>query len=315
MLSSVLTLFSGIGTFIIGMKLIASNLDAVAGGRVEELFKKISDSKLAGIGIGVGSAAVLQSSSATTVILVGLVNSGIINLFQATCIIMGANIGTTFTALLISFNSLPIGELFAFLAFLGAIIIIGAKHSKSKTIGYLIGSAGLMFIGLDIIKLSATSLNEYSGFTNLFSSVNSPFIMLGIGLVFTAIIQSSSAITGIVITLAHLGIMPAVGAFYIIMGGNIGSCATAMLASIGGNLNAKRTALINLAFNTIGVIIFLPLTIAFGNKIVNALRGLSISVVIAYFHIAFNLITTVLMIPFIKKLADLSCILIADNAN
>ncbi|MBR2480723.1 MAG: Na/Pi cotransporter family protein, partial [Clostridia bacterium] len=241
------------------MKLISLNLQKVAGGKIERLFNKISSSKLMSVGVGVGSAAVLQSSSATTVILVSLVNSGIITLLQATCIIMGANVGTTFTALIISFNYLPIGEAFAFLTFIGVMLVMVDRGEKLKSSGWIIGSTGLMFIGLDIIKLSALALSEFSSFNNLFSSINSPFILLALGGIFTAIIQSSSALTGIVITFAHLGIIPVTGAFYLIMGGNVGSCMTALLASLGGNLNAKRTALINLLFNAIGVIMFLPL--------------------------------------------------------
>ena len=313
MLQNLLSLFSGIGTFLLGMKLISTRLQKVAGGKIERLFNRLSNSKLASVGVGVGSAAVLQSSSATTVILVSLVNSGIVTLFQATCIIMGANIGTTFTALIISFNYLPIGELFAFLTFVGVMLVMVDKGEKVSATGWIIGSCGLMFIGLNIIKASAQSLSEFSSFNSLFSSINSPFILLIIGAVFTAVIQSSSALTGIVITFAHLGIMPAIGAFYLIMGGNIGSCMTALLASIGGNVNAKRTALINLLFNTIGVIIFLPFVIVWGKKVVDFAKNFSISVLIAYFHIIFNLITTIVLLPFTRKLTDLSMLFISDK--
>ena len=313
MFSSILTLFSGIGTFLLGMKLISSNLQKVASGKIEKLFNSISNSKLVSVGVGVGSAAVLQSSSATTVILVSLVNSGIVTLMQATCIIMGANIGTTFTALIISFNYLPIGEMFAFLSFVGVMLVMVDKSEKLKSIGWIVGSCGLMFIGLDIIKLSALALSEFSSFNSLFLSINSPFILLALGTLFTAIIQSSSALTGIVITFSHLGIMPVTGAFYLIMGGNIGSCMTALLASIGGNVNAKRTAFINLLFNALGVLIFLPFVIVFGEKTVNSLKNLSVSVLIAYFHIAFNLITTLILLPFTKKLTDLSMLFIYDK--
>ena len=298
---------------MLGMKLISLNLQKVAGGKIERLFNKISSSKLMSVGVGVGSAAVLQSSSATTVILVSLVNSGIITLLQATCIIMGANVGTTFTALIISFNYLPIGEAFAFLTFIGVMLVMVDRGEKLKSSGWIIGSTGLMFIGLDIIKLSALALSEFSSFNNLFSSINSPFILLALGGIFTAIIQSSSALTGIVITFAHLGIIPVTGAFYLIMGGNVGSCMTALLASLGGNLNAKRAALINLLFNAIGVIMFLPLVIVFGEKIVDFMKNLSVSVLIAYFHIVFNLVTTFVMLPFTKKLTDLSMLFIPDK--
>ncbi len=313
MIGEILSLFSGIGTFLFGMKLISKHLQSVAGGKIEKLFNRISSSKIMSVGVGVGSAAVLQSSSATTVILVSLVNSGIITLLQATCIIMGANIGTTFTALIISFNYLPIGELFAFLTFIGIMLVMTEKNERIVSLGWIIGSGGLMFIGLDIIKLSSQALSTYPSFGLLFNSMNSPFFLLILGVAFTAVIQSSSALTGIVITFAHLGIMPVVGAFYLIMGGNIGSCATALLASVGGQVNAKRTALINLLFNTIGVIIFLPFVIIFGSRVTTWLKDLSVSVVIAYFHIVFNALTTIILLPFTKKLTDLSVILIPDE--
>jgi len=315
MLQNILSLFAGIGTFLLGMKLVSKNLQQVAGGKIEGLFNKISTSKLVSVGVGVGSAAVLQSSSATTVILVSLVNSGIITLLQATCIIMGANVGTTFTALVISFNYLPIGEFFAFLTFIGVMLVMVDKNQRLNSVGWILGSVGLMFIGLDIIKISALALSEFPTFNWLFSSINSPFLLLAIGAVFTSIIQSSSALTGVVITFAHLGIMPISCAFYLIMGGNVGSCATALIASLGGNLNAKRTALINVLFNVLGVVIFLPFVIAFGKKVTSYFSDFSPSVVIAYFHVAFNLITTVLLLPFTKKLTDISILLIPDKKN
>ncbi len=315
MLQNILSLFAGIGTFLLGMKLVSKNLQQVAGGKIEGLFNKISTSKLVSVGVGVGSAAVLQSSSATTVILVSLVNSGIITLLQATCIIMGANVGTTFTALVISFNYLPIGEFFAFLTFIGVMLVMVDKNQRLNSVGWILGSVGLMFIGLDIIKISALALSEFPTFNWLFSSINSPFLLLAIGAVFTSIIQSSSALTGVVITFAHLGIMPISCAFYLIMGGNVGSCATALIASLGGNLNAKRTALINVLFNVLGVVIFLPFVIAFGKKMTSYFSNFSPSVVIAYFHVAFNLITTVLLLPFTKKLTDISILLIPDKKN
>lgn len=311
----VLLTFAGIGAFLVGMKLISANLQAVAGGKIERLFSKIGDHRFSGIGLGIGSSAILQSSSATTVILVGLVNAGIVSLFQATCVIMGANIGTTFTALIFSANSLPIGEAFAFLTFVGAMIVMLSKKTRVRAMGWIIASAGLIFIGLDVIKAGATGLNEFEAFRNMFGGRNNPFGLILFGVAFTAIIQSSSATTGIVITLVHLGIMPVTGAFYVIMGSNVGSCATAMLASIGGAVNAKRTALINLLFNAVGVIIFLPLTIVFGDKLMLALEGYEVSVLVAYFHIAFNLVTTLLLLPFVKQLSAVAGILIPDKVN
>lgn len=312
MTAYILRLFSGIGAFLIGMRLISSSLTGIAGGKIEELFKKLGNNKLAAVGVGVGSAAVLQSSSATTVILLGLVNAGIVSLFQATCIIMGANIGTTVTALIISFNSLPIAEIFAFTAFIGAMIFMAAKKEKIKTAGWVLAALGLIFIGLDVIRANALSLKESTTFVSLFQNLSSPLLLIMIGVVFTSVIQSSSAVTGIVLTLAQLGIMPVTGTFYVIMGSNVGSCATAMLAAICGSANMKRTALIHLAFNMIGVLIFLPFVVAFGEKTVEALSFFGVASLVAYFHIVFNLVTTLILLPFVKAIADFSESVIPD---
>lgn len=313
MTAYILRLFSGIGAFLIGMRLISSSLTGIAGGKIQELFKKLGNNKLAAVGVGVGSAAVLQSSSATTVILLGLVNAGIVSLFQATCIIMGANIGTTVTALIISFNSLPIAEIFAFTAFMGAMIVMAAKKEKVKSAGWVLAALGLIFIGLDVIRANALSLKESTAFVSLFQNLSSPLLLIMIGVVFTSVIQSSSAVTGIVLTLAELGIMPVTGTFYVIMGSNVGSCATAMLAAMGGSANMKRTALIHLAFNMIGVLIFLPFVVAFGEKTVEALSFFGVASLVAYFHIVFNLVTTLILLPFVKAIADFSESVIPDT--
>ena len=312
MTAYVLRLFSGIGAFLIGMRLISTSLTGVAGGKIEELFKKLGNNKLAAVGVGVGSAAVLQSSSATTVILLGLVNAGIVSLFQATCIIMGANIGTTVTALIISFNSLPIAEFFAFTAFIGAMIFMGAKNGKIRTFGWIVSALGLIFIALDVIRTSAMHLKESQTFVSIFQNFSSPLLLILMGIAFTAVIQSSSAVTGIVLTLAQLGIMPVTATFYVIMGSNVGSCATAMLAAVGGSPNMKRTALIHFAFNMIGVVIFLPFVVVFGERIVSALSFFGVASLVAYFHIAFNLVTTVILLPFVKAIADFSESVIPD---
>lgn len=306
MISSILMLFAGLGAFLAGMKLISYYSEAIAGGKIEELLSKLSDNKIASIGIGVGSSAILQSSSATTVILIGLVNAGIVSLFQATCIIMGANIGTTFTAIIMSLNSLPISEVCAFLTFVGIMMVMASRKSTTRTIGWIITSIGLIFIGLDIIKASANALNESDTLTKVFTSINSPMMLLLIGAIFTAIIQSSSATTGMLIPLATLGIMPVVSTFYIIMGSNVGSCMTAIISAMGGSLNAKRTAVIHFIFNAIGVIVFLPIVIIFNAKIENFKAYVSPSALIAYFHVIFNLFTTIILIPFINRIVNLA---------
>ena len=194
---------------MIGMRLVSKSLSGVAGGKIEALFKKLGNNKLAAVGVGMGSAAVLQSSSATTVILLGLVNSGIVSLFQATCIIMGANIGTTVTAVILSFNSLPIAEIFAFSVFPGALLVMSAKKEKLKNIGKVLSGVGLIFIALDVIKAGAMDLKNSPGFVSFFSEIGSPLLLILIGIAFTAVIQSSSALTGLILTLSELGTVPA----------------------------------------------------------------------------------------------------------
>ena len=282
MLTDILRLFQGIGAFLIGMRLVSKSLSGVAGGKIEALFKKLGNNKLAAVGVGMGSAAVLQSSSATTVILLGLVNSGIVSLF------------------------------FAFSVFPGALLVMSAKKEKLKNIGKVLSGVGLIFIALDVIKAGAMDLKNSPGFVSFFSEIGSPFLLILIGIAFTAVIQSSSALTGLILTLSELGIMPVVSTFYIIMGSNVGSCATAMLASVNGTPNMKRTALIHLAFNAIGLIIFLPFVVVFGQDVVDKLSMLGEAALVAYFHVAFNLLTTVILLPFVQRIANFTTEIIKD---
>jgi len=298
----------------LGMQLISRNLQKIAGGNVSRMLGKMSGNRLAGIGMGAGAAVILESSSATTVILLGLVNSGIVNLLQATLIIMGANVGTTFTVLLFSLGYLPVGELLAFCALIGASVVMGSKKEKNRTIGWIIAGFGLIFIGLDTMGNSVEFLKESKRLADLILSVENPFLLVLIGAFSSGIVQSSTAITGISITFAEAGLMRAGAAFYIILGSNVGTCILAILASLGANLNAKRTALIHLLFNVIGVIVFMPFLIIWGDTVcINALKKISPAALIAYFHVVFNLTTTIILFPFVKTLANLSVILLPDK--
>lgn len=312
--SNILMLLAGLGVFLLGMNLISTNLQKVTGDKVGRMIARISNHKLAGIGVGAGAAVLLESSTATTVILVGLVNAGIINLIQATLIIMGANIGTTFTVILFSFGFLPIGEIFSFMSIVGLSIILSAQKERTKTIGWTIAGFGLVFVGLDVMTDGVAFLKDSAAVIRLFSSLDNPFLLVLIGALFTAVVQSGSAITGIVITLSASHIMPLTSACYIILGSNIGTCMTAIIASLGQNLNAKRTALIHLIFNVIGVILFMPFMIIWGNDVATIVsRSLSPAALIAYFHVVFNIISTVLMIPFVKKITELAIIILPDK--
>ena len=309
----ILMMFAGLGVFLIAMQLISKNLQQLTSGKLNKMLGKMTNNKLAGIGLGAGAAVLSQSSSATTVILLGLVNAGIVNLLQATFIIMGANVGSTLPVIVFSLKNLPIGEIFAFLALVGAAIVMGSKKEKSKQIGFIIASFGMIFIGLQTMAGSAEILSQSQAFVNFIGSLRSPFTLLIVGILFSALIQSSTATTGVAITLAGAGLMPIHSAFFIILGSNIGTCVTALIASIGTNLNSKRTALIQLLYNAIGVVVFMPLVMIFGNSITNASTGaLSPAVVIAYFHVIFNLGTTIMLIPFVKFLVKLAIIIMPE---
>ena len=189
---------------------------------------------------------------------------------------------------------------------------MSAKKEKLKNIGKVLSGVGLIFIALDVIKAGAMDLKNSPGFVSFFSEIGSPFLLILIGIAFTAVIQSSSALTGLILTLSELGIMPVVSTFYIIMGSNVGSCATAMLASVNGTPNMKRTALIHLAFNAIGLIIFLPFVVVFGQDVVDKLSMLGEAALVAYFHVAFNLLTTVILLPFVQRIANFTTEIIKD---
>lgn len=307
-------LFSGLGVFLLGMKLVSSHLQNLAGGKVNKMLAKISGNKLAGIGLGAGAAMLLESSSATTVLLLSLVDAGIVSLLQATLIIMGANIGTTVTVVLFSLNYLPVGEIIAFLTLVGAALVMGGKTDKTKTVGWVVASVGLIFVGLHVMSDGVDSMRASQSFITAIGAMKNPFVLVLFGVVFTAIIQSGSATTGILIALCSAGIMPVTSAFCIIAGSNIGSCMTAIIASFGANLNAKRTAFIHLIFNVAGAVLFMPLIIVFGNKVSDYLDGkLSPAVTLAYFHVLFNVVTTLILLPLVKKLVKLAEIVLPEE--
>ncbi len=313
--TNLLLLAGGLGVFLLGMELISHNLQAVAGEKINGMLGKLSNKKWASVGMGAGAAMLLESSSATTVILLGFVNAGLVSLVQAALIIMGANIGTTLTVVIISFNALPIGELIAMLALVGVIIIISSKKERTKSIGYAVSGVGLIFIGLHIMGDSVEFLKESANFVQFIAGLDNDFLLLLIGTAFTAIVQSSSATTGIALTLAEAGIMPLSATFAIILGSNLGTCMTAMIGAMGSGINGKRTAIIHLLFNAIGVVIYFPLVLIFGDSVANALSAyFNPSVIIAYFHVLFNVSITIFLVPFAGKLAKASELLIKEHA-
>lgn len=310
---SVLELLAGIGIFLVGIVMFSEGLEKNASRGMRAMFKKISNNRASGLAIGAGVTALIQSSSATTVMVIGLVNAGIISLFQATSIIMGANIGTTVTAFMVS---LPITPVAMALAFVGAMMKIISKKDKVGRIADLLISFGILFAGLSLMSTAFKSNAALkNAFADLFVAVDFPLLLLLIGAVFTGIIQSSSAATGIMVIMVGEGILPFSSAIYLVLGANIGTCVTALLAAFTANTNSKRAALIHILFNTIGALIFLAVIWPLQNVLLPAYTSLipDPKMQLAVFHIFFNVTTTLILIWFIKPLNRLTYFLIKDR--
>lgn len=316
MLASILILLAGVGVFIAGMNMLGDGLEKSAGKGMKGLLGRISNNRLAGVGIGAGVTAIIQSSSATSVMAIGFVNAGIMTLTQATSIIMGANIGTTITGVIVSLKSLGISGWLSLLAFVGVMMTF-LKSEKVKQIGGILCGFGLIFVGLDLMG-SAFDNNAQivNFFSNLFMQISFPLLLILFGAVFTGILQSSSAATGIFITMVGVGALTIDNALFLVLGSNIGTCVTAALASIGATENAKRTALIHLTFNVLGSIAFTIFLWIFKDFAVGALQNLlpdNPQMQLAWFHVIFNLTTTLLLLPFIKQLVQFAKCVIPDK--
>lgn len=317
-LKSILMLFGGLGVFLIGLKIMGDNLESLSGDKLKKLFNKISNNRFAGVAVGAGVTAVIQSSSATTVMIIGFVNAGVMTLVQATSIIMGANIGTTVTALIVSLQSLPITAFFAALACVGAFMEMSKKDTVNS-IGAILAGIGLIFIGLDVMSGAMKYLQDLPIVNEILRSVTNPFLLVLIGLVLTALIQSSSATTSILLTLlagSNISdpIITLKSAIFIILGINIGTCVTALLASIGANANAKRASIVHLMFNIFGSFVFFFLAqFAHIDKLFMLMFKNNIQFQVSMFHLFFNLTTTVLLLPFVKQLAQLATLIVRDK--
>lgn len=309
----ILALLTGCGVFIVGMNMMSHALENACGSGVKRILGKISNNRFAGVGIGASVTAIVQSSSATTVMVIGLVNAGVITLFQATSIIMGANIGTTVTGIMASFSSFKITTYIQVFAFVGVIMMF-FKKSVIKNIGSIFAGFGLVFIGLDLMGAAFKNDQVLEFFMKVFENINFPLLLILFGLLFTAILQSSSAMTGIIIVMAGKGALSLESALFIVLGTNIGTCVTAILSSIGASHNARRASLIHLMFNVIGTLFFTILLLIFKKPLVGFMDGLDVTIEfkISLFHVFFNVITTLMLIPFIKGLVGLSTKLIKE---
>lgn len=321
LIQSLIWLLAGVGVFIIGMNFMSDALEKSAGNGMKTLLGKISNNRISGVGIGAGVTAIIQSSSATSVMVIGLVNAGVMTLMQAAPIIMGANIGTTVTGVLVALKNDYFNMLMYLLAFVGVMLLF-SKKEKTKLIGTLFCGLGMIFVGLNVMSSDEAFGNPLVEqlFTGIFSAVDFPLLLILIGVIFTALIQSSSAATGVVITMVGTGVLPLDLALFIVLGANIGTCVTALLASIGANENAKRVAFIHFFFNVIGSAVFAAIIWIFKDPVVNMLTSvfpgddpMSLQMRVSFFHVVFNVTTTLILILFTKQLVKLSCIVIKDR--
>jgi phosphate:Na+ symporter len=289
-------LAGGLGLFLYGMDLMGKGLESAAGSRLKGILEKLTTNRLMGVLVGTGVTMIIQSSSATTVMLVGFVNAGLMNLMQAFGVMLGANIGTTVTAQLIAFKLSEWAPLFVIL---GVIPMMFLKRRKVRSIGTIIAGFGILFLGMTMMGDAMKPLRNSAWFINLMTQFNNPIPGVLIGAVFTAIIQSSSASIGIVEVLAMQGLVGLDAGIYLVLGCNIGTCATALLASIGTNTMAKRTAVMHLINKTIGAIIFtiIVATLPFGETVAKWSPG-EPARQIANFHTVFNVLNTLLLLPF-----------------
>ena len=318
-IEAVIGLLAGLGALLIGFKLLSDNIEKLATSGLKKLFNKTSKNRWVGIGIGAAVTAIIQSSGASTIMIVGFVNAGLMSLFQATAMIMGANIGTTITAQIASLGSFDVALYATLLVFIGAFMNMLCKKEKPKTIGLALAGLGLVFLSLDLMKGSMKVFSDSPAFTNLLSSVNNPFLLLFIGIILTALLQSSSALTTILIAMVTAGL--SIGnspnsIIYVILGTNIGSCVTALLSGFGASINGKRASLIHLMFNTFGSLVFFLVLLLWPTFMENTFMAWfpgAPGTQIAMFHTFFNLLFTLLFCPFINVFVFLATKIIPDK--
>lgn len=302
--ADVLNLLGGLALFLYGMQMMSSGLEAAAGNRMKQILERLTANRFLGVAVGAGITAVIQSSSATTVMVVGFVNSGMMALRQAVWIIMGANVGTTITGQLIA---LDVGALAPLFAFIGVMMVVFIKKLHVQHYGQIIAGLGILFIGMGMMSGSMVPLRESQAFVELMTKFSNPLLGILAGAVFTAVIQSSSASVGILQALAVSGVIGLENAVFVLFGQNIGTCITAVLASVGTGRNAKRATVIHLIFNIFGTALFTAICILFPlTAVVERLTPGNAAAQIANMHTIFNLGTTLLLLPFGLKLADLA---------
>ncbi len=312
-ITEILGLLGGLALFLYGMQMMSEGLEDAAGNKMKSILEKLTSNRFLGVAVGAGITAVIQSSSATTVMVVGFVNSGMMTLKQAVWIIMGANIGTTITGQLIA---LDVGMLAPLFAFIGVAMVVFIKAAKVQHIGKICAGLGVLFIGMNMMGDSMVPLRESEAFVEIMTKFSNPLLGILAGAVFTAVIQSSSASVGILQTLATTGLISFPNAVFVLFGQNIGTCITAVLASIGTNRSAKRTTIIHLMFNIIGTVVFTTLCLLL--PVTDWVGGITPddpSKQIANMHTIFNIVTTALLVPFGTYLAAFAEKILPDTGD
>jgi len=322
--TSVLSLIAGVGIFLIACSMMSANLEALGSRKLKSLFSKASKSRLIGVGVGAATTAVIQSSSATSVMVIGFVNAGIMSLAQAATVIFGANIGTTITGQLVALgmfggNSVSTSVIFATFAGIGAFILAFAKKDRLQKLGGIMAGFGMLFVGLSMMGDSMEYFSELDSVKNFLAAFKNPLLLVLIGALLTAIIQSSSVMTSMAITMVVTGLITLNQGIYITMGSNIGTCVTALIAGLTSTKNAKRTALIHLIFNVSGVFVFMIIGLfmrigsADYGDIFAKIFPHTPQIQLSMFHTVFNVITVIIVLPFTNLLVKLVTKLVPDK--
>lgn len=325
-LTAIMALIAGIGIFLVACQMMSGNLESVGGDRLKSLFSQIGKSRLVGVGIGALGTAAIQSSGATTVMVIGFVNVGLMSLTQAATIIYGANIGTTITAQIVALGlsgngGLSTTAIFAMFAGIGAFISLLAKKDLGKKVGGILAGFGMLFVGLTMMSGAMEDFARLEEVKRFLASISNPILLVVIGALLTAIIQSSSVMTSVAITMVVAGLISLNQGIYLTLGSNIGSCVVAIIAGMTSGLNAKRTALIHLFFNCFGVIVFLIMALALNLSTAGTINfGVLFErmfpnapqLQLAMFHTIFNVITVIIVLPLTNGLVKLVCGLIPE---
>lgn len=322
MVWNVFFMFGGVAVMMFGMKIMGGALEQIAGTGMKKMLGRITTNRFAGVGVGIAVTSIIQSSTATTVMLVGFVNVGLLTLVQATNVIMGANIGTTVTAHIVSLSGVcDIGAIAAMIGCIGVLMSMLIKNEKVVNIGNLLGGLGLIFVGLEFISTYAKLIMFIDGKTphpwveTIFRGDHFPPLLILIGIVLTALVHSSSTITSLMVVLASIGVLTFDNALFLALGSNIGTCVTSILSSAGTQVNAKRTAVVHLLFNTFGCVLFIIPLWALRTQVSNFFKLISADVgqQIAIFHSLFNVLTTLVLLPFTNQVVKLACKLVKEK--